>query len=389
MKRTVRFFLILTLLWLPCTCQAESVIPESPTPAIRSTVSPGHDPSGCYWCTPMDITDEEAVWAMLTAPMTVIDIGQKKQITLRVEPDENAAGIGEITGASQSVHVLETREDGWSLVECYSSSFHGSPTEAWNSFVTGYVKTSLLKTVIPDQHYGIVVDKLTQELYLFHDGHLMTTLTVSTGLANDRQPYNETRSGEFMLVSRVGGITSDNLICPKAIRFNSGDLLHEVPYTKLSDGSKYYQNTESKLGNRASHGCIRVPRRRNADGFNHAWLWENLPVSETHGTKLVIWEDFEGRQLSTPAGDTALYYTPTGGTMYHSTANCPGVRNQYLPLTPFLYEELEGAPYQHLKRCTNCYPVLRKSEIDEINSLHRISSPGMIAESMGGENAHE
>ena len=35
------------------------------TPAHLSSYHPGH--TGCYWCTPMDITDESAVWAMLTA----------------------------------------------------------------------------------------------------------------------------------------------------------------------------------------------------------------------------------------------------------------------------------------------------------------------------------
>ncbi|MBQ9263133.1 MAG: L,D-transpeptidase [Clostridia bacterium] len=374
------------MLSMPALAFSEETQPYYPTPAARSTVSAAHDPEGCYWCTPMDITDEEAVWAMLTAPMAVIDVGQKNQITLRAEPSEDAAGIGEITGTSQSVHVLENREDGWSLVECYSSSFHGSKSEAWNAFVTGYVKTLYLKTVTPDQHYGIVVDKLTQELYLFHDGHLMTTLAVSTGLANERQPYNETRSGEFMLVSKVGNMTSDNLIGAKAIRFNSGDLLHEVPYVKNGDGSKSFKNTEPKLGFRASHGCIRVQRLKNVDGINQTWLWDNLPVSETHGTKLVIWEDFAGRQMAIPDASTPVYYNPKGGTMYHSTANCPGVRSQYLPLTAFTYGELEDAAYSKLARCTHCFPPLRESQIEEINRIHMTASPGMITEQTKGEN---
>lgn len=66
----------------------------------------------------------------------------------------------------------------------------------------------------------MVIDKLTQTLYLFKEGHLYSTLLVSTGLANERQPYNETRSGEFLIVSRVGDFNSDNMICAKALRFN-------------------------------------------------------------------------------------------------------------------------------------------------------------------------
>ena len=369
--------LFLFLLLLPVSSLGDIA---HPTPAVRSTVLPSHDPKGCFWCTPMDITDEEAVWAMLTSPMTVIDRGQKNQVALRAEPEESAQKIGEITGSSQSVHVLQTREDGWSLVECYSSSFHGSRTEAWNTFVTGYIQTDLLKTVTPSQTYGIVVDKLTQTLYLFSQGHLLTSLAVSTGLANDRQPYNETRSGEFMLVSKVGNMVSDNLIGAKAIRFNSGDLLHEVPYTKTSDGSKNFNKTESKLGFRASHGCIRVQRLKNADGINQAWLWDHLPVSETHGTKLVIWEDFAGRQIDVPDASTPVYYNPKGGTMYHLVADCPGVRSKYLPLTALRYGELEDEPYRSLTRCTNCFPPLRESQIREIKDLHLTVSPGMITD---------
>ena len=375
MKRL--FFLILACVLL---FQSSGMAEDDafPTPSLLSSYPANHDAYGCYWCTPMDISDEAAVWAMLTAPMTVINKGQKKQVELKAAPDEHSDNIGEITGTSQAVHVLETRNDGWSLVECYSSSFHGSSTEAWNAFVTGYIQTDLLKTVTPDQHYGIVVDKLTQELYLFHEGHLMTSLVVSTGLANERQPYNETRSGEYMLVSKVGNITSDNMIGAKAIRFNSGDLLHEVPYIKGSNGTKYYRNAEEKLGTRVSHGCIRVQRLQNRDGINQTWLWNNLPVSQSHGTKMVVWEDWRGRQIAVPDNSTPLYYNPKGGTMYHSTANCPGVRKQYLPLTAFTYGELEDAPFSELTRCSNCFPCLRKSQIEEINRIHSLSSPGMI-----------
>ena len=370
--------LLVALFLVPLSVYAEDAQPYCPTPALLSHYLPDHDSEGCYFCTPMDITDEEAVWNMLISPVTVINVGQKKQITLRAVPSEDAEGIGEITGTSQSVHVLENLDDGWSLIECYSSSFHGSKSQAWNAYVTGYVRTSLLKTVTPSQHYGIVVDKLTQELYLFHDGHLMTTLVVSTGLPNEKQPYNETRSGEFLMVSRVGSIVSDRLIGAKAIRFNSGDLLHEVPYVKNGDGSKNYKTTEAKLGIRASHGCIRVQRLRNQDGLNQAWLWDNLPVGESGGTKLVIWEDFAGRQTSIPEDSTPIYYNPKGGTMYHAVANCPGVKKTYLPLTGITYGELEEGSFASLTRCPNCFPPLRKGEIAEINALHLTHSPGII-----------
>ncbi len=348
-------------------------------PALRSVHTPAHDPEGCYWCTPMDITDEAAVWKMLTSPIYTLNENQKQQVIIRAEPSENAAGVGVVTGTSMGVHVLENRSDGWSLIECYSASFFDSRVKAWNAFVTGYVKTSLLQTKTPDQEYGIVIDKLTQKLYLFHEGQLMTTLAVSTGLYNERQPYNETRSGEFLLVSKVGDFRSDAMICSYAIRFDGGDLLHEVPHVKNADGGKNYKSTEYKLGTRGSHGCIRVQRLKNADGVNMLWLWNHLNVNAKSGTRMVIWEDFQGRQIPIPSDDTVLYYNKNGGSNYHAVENCPGVRSQYLPLSPFTYGELDGA-FSSLTPCPYCQPVRRKADIEAVNREHLTASPGMVAD---------
>lgn len=357
---------------------------EAITPALRSSYHPQHE--NCYWCTPMDITDEAAVWGMLTAPMTVVNLNQRDHTVLYAAPDTNSEQIAMITGDSQGVHVLETLENGWSLVETYSSSFFDSDVKNWNAFETGYIRTDKLKQVNVNQQYGIVIDKLTQRMYLFKDGHLETTLACSTGLYNTKQPYNETRSGEFLIVSFTGAITSDKLICDYALRYNDDDYLHEVPYSKNADGSKNYKNCEAKLGIRASHGCIRVQRLTNADGYTMKKVYELLKES-TRATKLnvkmVIWEDYQGRQIPIPASDTPLYYNPNGGQSYHSTANCPGVRKQYLPMTGFTYGELENAPYSKLTPCTNCWPDLRVADIEKINTEHLTQSPGEIMSIIG------
>lgn len=342
------------------------------TPAYESEYHPEHE--NCYWCTPMDITDEEAVWNMLIAPVKVVDEGQKEQVILYAEPSTDSEKIGVVTGASQAVHVLEETGNGWVKVETYSSSFHDSKVKAWNKFVTGYLKESQLKTYTPRTDYGMVVDKLTQKLYIFKDGALFTTLAVSTGLYNERQPYNETRSGEFLIISRTGDFKSDNLICAKALRFNGGDLLHEVPHVLNADGSKNYKNCEPKLGTRASHGCIRVQRLKNAEGINMTWIWNNIKV----GTKMVVWEDYQGRQIDIPAADTPLYYNANGGSNYHSTAMCNGVKDKYLPLSAFTYGELDSGDYKDLTICRYCYPPLRVSEIEAINEEHLTTSPGIV-----------
>ncbi|MBP5725719.1 MAG: hypothetical protein J6Y48_01465, partial [Clostridia bacterium] len=95
------------------------------------------DIASSYWTTPMDIRDEQAVWDMLMEPITVVDLGKLKgksrsqltkvQTYLYREPDEKSKIIGEVTNLSQGVRVIENLDNGWSLVECYSSSFFSKP----------------------------------------------------------------------------------------------------------------------------------------------------------------------------------------------------------------------------------------------------------------------
>lgn len=332
--------------------------------------TPGRETCGrenCFWETPMDITDETRLWAMLTSPMTVVQGDPRAQAKIYAEPDKNSAAVGEVTYETQGVHVLETLDNGWTKVECYSSSFKGSKVKAYNELVTGYLPSSLLKERSVKTEYALIVDKLTQRLYLFHNGELLDVLAVSTGLADDDAPWNETRSGEYVLSTPSGAFPSGNLICNYGIRYNDGDLIHEVPHINTSSGSSY-KTTEPKLGSRASHGCIRVQRKRTPSGINMRWLWNELRGQM--GTRLVIWEDWQGRQMTIPEDSLPLYYNPKGGESYHAAETCYGVKDAYLPLTQFTYGELEDEPFAKLTMCQYCYPPLRVAEINKINEQY-------------------
>ena len=326
----------------------------------------GEDQTLNYWTLPMDITDEEAVWKVLTAPITVLDNGKKNaekmQVIIRSQPGEESDGIGMVTCISQGVHVLERGEE-WSLIECYSSSFHDSPILNWNTLVQGYVPTAYLKEVKPNQEMGLVVDKLTQRLYVFRDGKLYSTLLVSTGISNAKQPYNETRSGEFLLVSKVGEFASDNLRCAMALRFNDGDLLHEVPYIAYDYGKDYSVN-EPKLGTKASHGCIRVQRQPSPEGVNQRWLWTNYKKN----TRILIWEDWQGRQLSVPDSETPLYCVKKRTGNYHTTDRCNAIRGKRIE--ELTYGQLDGDEYKKLKPCPLCAAPSRIETILAINETY-------------------
>ena len=392
MRRIIAALLLTVLLFSAAGAQAEDFLlgvepePSEITPSLRSEEEDTVFEEGCYWCTPMDLNDEKALWEMLTAPMTVADIDMNKQTVIYAEPDENSEGVGMLTGQSQGVHVLETLDNGWTKVQTYSTSFHDSKVKNFNAFVTGYVPTKKLKTVQVNQNYGIIIDKLTQRLYFFKDGHLETSLAVSTGKYNPsakkQQPYNETRSGEYLIIwTKTGSLIDEDsgMICSYALKFNAADYIHEVPHKNNKDGTPNYRGFEEILGTRASHGCIRVQAKKNSQGYNMKVLSELIKKrKDKNCVKLVIWEDYQGRQVSIPDDDTPLYYNPKKGTMYHSVENCASVKKSVLPLTAFTYGELEDAPYSKLTPCPYCMPSPRRSVLEKINEEHLESSPGDV-----------
>jgi hypothetical protein len=295
--------------------------------------------------------------------MTVVKGEQRQVVKVYAEPNNDSKAVGEVTCDSQGLHIIETLDNGWTLVEAYSSSIHSSKIKNWAGFFSGYIETSKLETKQPNSKYGLLLDKLTQRMYVFQEGKIISELLISTGLVNSKQPYNETPAGEFMVVSRTGGFWSGNMWCDLALRVNGGILIHEVPCLKSEDEVRDYAPFERVLGQKASHGCIRVQRELSPEGINMRWLWDNLKLN----TRVFIWDDV-GRNIPIPEDSLPLYYNPDGGQYYHSDQNCKSVKNKYLPLAGFTYGELENSPYDKLTPCSSCNPPKRKAEIESLNA---------------------
>jgi len=341
------------------------------TPNEHSAVKCDHDV--CFWKLEMGRMDEEAIWKVLTQPVTVLKGKQREQVRVLARPEEDCKDyVGVVTCASQAVHVLD-RGDTWTLIEAYSSSEEGSAVKVFAEQFQGYVKTDRLKEEEVDQTYGLVIDKLQQRLYVFKEGKLFTTMLCSTGFAKNKEHlFHETPAGEFLMVSWVGGFQAETLWCAYGIRINSGILVHEVPSREETDRNGVtftsYSRCERYLGEKASHGCIRVQRQLTPEGVNAKWLWDNLHRKPY--TKVIIWDDLD-RELAYPSDDLLLYYNPKGGTNYHSQPTCSLVKDKYEPMTSFTYGELEEKPYSKLTPCPGCAPQGRREKIDELNEKSR------------------
>ena len=367
------------------TLTIAAVVTETPAPTATpapikipsQAVSIGDEPTS-YWTLPIGDFDEQAIWDVMMQPLTVlVEKGktQKDVYRLRESPDNTLKNnvVGEITYESQGVHILETLDSGWTLVEVYNSSYGPNCASrpgygVTDDLIRGYVKTSLLKTITPRTDYGLLIDKMEQRMYIFSNGKCIGSLLVSTGLNNAKQSWNETPSGEFVMISRMGGFPAGNLWCDYGMRVNGGCAIHEVPYIGNADtpaDRRDYSSTVKQLGQKASHGCIRVQKAANEQGQNIKWLWDNIKVN----TKVLIWDD-TGRIRPYPAADDyELYYNPDGGKYYHENQNCPSVKSRFLPLTAFTYGELDSGKFADLTPCSKCATIMRKSQIDKINEL--------------------
>ena len=347
--------------------QAEAKAQEKAEAEARAMLETAKEAIAGSWFGEFDPYDEEAAWSRLMEDITVLDVDQKEKVYLSDGPNGSRkttdAHRGFFYGESVGVKVLG-EQDGWTKIQAYND---------YDELEEGWVRPGRLKTVTPNPTWGMIVDKRTQRLYLYKEGKLLTELLVSTGTTKGQnEDYCETASGDFLLISATGGFWSGNLWCDQAIRFNGGDLLHMVPemyYGEkagvLADGTGDFSICESALGSRASHGCIRVQRKANADGYNHEWIWKNLRNEKN--IKIIVWDD-DGRKLEETDDDAPMYYNPNGGSKYHTDQNCSSVRSKYLPLTGIKYGTLSRYPYTELTPCSICKAPERPEVVSAWNA---------------------
>ena len=231
-------------------------------------------------------TDEE-IWAMMTAPAVVFSNGQGSGNIIMDRPASGAKELGRVHGTGTALEIIRLEEGGkWAYVG------------AWNltkaNYVEGYVMTEDLKVVTPAQDYGLLVDKQTQTLTVFHEGKRVATMKISTG---DPSKKHNTEAGSYLTCSRVSPFRTAGYKYEYAIRINGATLIHSVGW-KDKDGYHSFAAENKKLGTKASHGCIRVERTTEG-GYNAWWLWTHLRWN----TRVIVMDDpVERAEYNSSAG---------------------------------------------------------------------------------------
>ena len=205
--------------------------------------------------------DVEVLASMYT-PFWVLDIDMD-EVYYPLKSPGGKAGSNKIYGGQVGVKVVSIEGD-YAFINAYR--YPGGRA------IEGYVPTSMLRQVTPDDRYSIIIDKRQQRLFLFEYGELKADMYCSTG-----KTTTETPAGEFLKYGTKRTIYSDADpdIAYYGIHLNGRVYIHSVSHI-----SGDYSKSIAMLGRKASHGCVRVP----LDWAE--WFYDKIP----DGTKVIITE---------------------------------------------------------------------------------------------------
>lgn len=242
-----------------------------------------------------NMSDEE-IWELMMKPSVVVDIIQTNHQKVYDKPSTSGKSLGTLHGQSQGVEVMKI-EGKWAYIGAWEHEDGG--------YVEGWVPLSKLKVVTPNQEYGLLVDKKTQQMKVYYQGTCIAQFAISTGLAGKNRLIRETASGAFVTVDRITDFEDSGYHYQYAIRYDGGNLLHQLGY-KAKNTKKDFSDQEPLLGQKGSHGCVRIPRAVDESGVNVYYLWTHLP----YNTRLFILDDPDARVLQGAAVSDKIKVTP-------------------------------------------------------------------------------
>ena len=227
------------------------------------------------------MSDEE-IWEIMMKPSVVINAnGSKRRFDLHAAPKTASKAVASLRCALQGLEILEINGPWARLVAWDHRDGHRAE---------GYFLVKKLTVEAPNPHYGLLVDKRDQTMTVFQDGKRIGTIPVSTGKVVGYEKYRETPAGAFLTDVRIGpNFAQDGLRYEYPLRYDVGNIIHGLGYTRQGRVRDYSQ-TLPYLGQKASHGCIRVSSFLEEGEFlNVYWLWTHLP----YHTRVIVLDDAE------------------------------------------------------------------------------------------------
>ncbi|MBR6027561.1 MAG: L,D-transpeptidase [Clostridia bacterium] len=245
---------------------------EAPLPEPEFTVSSAFLPE--------DLTDDAAVWEALMAPVVVGIGGEGKGLHILRSKTSRGDDAGTVNCRTVGLVIREICEDGWVLV--------GAWRQKDGAYVEGYIKRENLTVVRPNTHYGVLLDKKNQTITVYEEGKPIGTAQVSTGLVREGYSQADSRSGVYLVGTRMSSFRREGYCYDYPLRIDGANLIHQIGYRTV-DGVPNFTDQIAELGQKASHGCIRVDMRVTEEngGINAWWIWTHLE----RNTKIIVTED--------------------------------------------------------------------------------------------------
>ena len=201
-----------------------------------------------------------AAAANFKSSVTVLNVGEKSNYTIRADASATSKSLGFIKGQTVAFDMIGSK-GAWTLIQVREY--------ATNKLIKGYVESRLIKTAQADQTWGVVVDKRNQTVTVFKDSKVVRFMSCTTG-----KKSTETPAGTYLVGSRLTYFDSTNSRCFDAVLINGQIYFHRMPRMDKSLTYPY----ENVLGSKGSAGCIRLPYSQSQ------WMYDSLPRS----TKVII-----------------------------------------------------------------------------------------------------
>ncbi|GAQ25068.1 MULTISPECIES: L,D-transpeptidase [Tepidanaerobacter] len=198
--------------------------------------------------------------------ITVLKANEITAINIRELPSSDSKSLGVVYGDLVNVEIIKNLDNGYTEVKCRDYRTMKP--------ICGFVPTEYIQEVDLNEKFGVIVDLSEQKVDIYENDKIIKTFSCSTGLDENNC---STPEGLYRIGERGDSFYSPNYkqVGYYWVRFNNNYLFHSVPF---DENKKIIEEEAEKLGQKASHGCIRL----SLD--DALWFYNSMP----RGTPVII-----------------------------------------------------------------------------------------------------